>query len=133
MYAENLDALSTRKGPDYSQRHENRTRVRQKILNLLSGKDVLEVESHEKYKLNLSPQMRALLESRLILVEDIQKVIEHAETSGERFVNQESGHSLAYFKPNIITYWVEYSRSGEAYNVHDAYSHRMDFEEGAGK
>jgi glutamate synthase (NADPH/NADH) small chain len=77
--------------------------------------------------------MRALLESRLILVEDIQKVIEHAETSGERFVNQESGHSLAYFKPNIITYWVEYSRSGEAYNVHDAYSHRMDFEEGVGK
>jgi len=69
--------------------------------------------------------VRAKMESRLILVEDLQKVIEHAETSGECFLNQETGHLLAFFKPNLITYWVEYTRQGETYLVHDAYSHRM--------
>ncbi|MHC1782066.1 MAG: hypothetical protein AB9891_04760 [Anaerolineaceae bacterium] len=133
MYGKELDNLAKRKGPDYSQRHENRARARQAMVRLLSGKDIMKVESYEKIQLVLNPEMRALLESRLILVEDIQKVIEHAQASGEFFINQVSGHSLAYFKPNLITYWVEYSKAGEAYEVYDAYSHRMDFEGEAGK
>lgn len=127
IYGADLELLATRKGPDYSQRHENRIRVKQKMLKVLSGKDQFEVESYENYPLVLTPEMRTRIESRLILVEDIQKVIEHAETSGERFINQDNGHSLAYFKPNLITYWVEYTRANDAYQVQDAYSHRMDF------
>jgi glutamate synthase (NADPH/NADH) small chain len=72
--------------------------------------------------------MRTLIESRLILIEDIQKVIEHAEMTQERFIDQETGHMLAYFKPNLITYWVEYAPDGDGYQVYDAYSHRMEFE-----
>mgnify|MGYP007116720007 FL=1 len=87
-------------------------------------------ESYEKYTLLLSPEMRALIEDRLILVEDVQKVIEHAETSAERFINQENGHTLAFFKPNLITYWVEYSQEEDRYLIHDAYSHRMELEGG---
>jgi glutamate synthase (NADPH/NADH) small chain len=133
MYGRDLDTLSRRKGPDYSQRHENRARARQAVVKLLSGKDEMKVENYEKIQLVIKEEMRTRLEDRLILVEDIQKVIEHAEASGECFINQETGHSLAYFKPNLITYWVEYSKAGDAYEVHDAYSHRMDFEGEAGK
>ena len=128
IYGKDLEALASRQGPDYSQRHENRARVRQKMLQVISGKEINEVESFEKYQLILNPEMQNRIEARLILVEDIQKVIEHAETSGERFINQANGHTLAYFKPNLITYWVEYTRMGESYEIHDAYSHRMDFE-----
>lgn len=98
------------------------------MFKLLSGEDDPKMETFEKYAIILSPEMRAQIEARLILVEDIQKVIEHAETSGERFINQENGHILAYFKPNVVTYWVEYTPSGNAYQIHDAYSHRMEFE-----
>jgi glutamate synthase (NADPH/NADH) small chain len=128
IYGKDLDLLAHRKGPDYSQRRENRARVRQTMFRLLSGKDDSKMETFEKYALILSPEMRARIEARLILVEDIQKVIEHAETSGERFINQENGHVLAYLKPGAVTYWVEYTPTGEAYQIHDAYSHRMEFE-----
>jgi glutamate synthase (NADPH/NADH) small chain len=128
VYGQDLELLAKRKGPDYSQRHENRARVKQSMLQLLAGKDQFQVKSHEKYSLIMSSEMRALIESRLILVEDIQKVIEHAETTRERFIDQESGHTLAYFKPNLITYWVEYTPEENGYQIHDAYSHRMEFE-----
>ncbi len=128
LFGKDLDSLAIHEGPDYSQRHENRIRVKQKMIKLITGKDQIQVETYEKYEVILSQEMRDLIESRLILVEDIQKVIEHAETSHEFFVNQESGHALACFKPNLITYWVEYSKSGGSYLIHDAYSHRMEIE-----
>jgi glutamate synthase (NADPH/NADH) small chain len=127
IYGKDIEMLGKRKGPDYSQRHENRIRVKQRMVQLLAGKDQIQVKSYEKYLLILSNEMLALIESRLILIEDIQKVIEHAETSQERFIDQESGHTLAYFRPNLITYWVEYTPEGKGYQIHDAYSHRMEF------
>ena len=130
IYGQNLQQLAARKGPDYSQRHENRLRARQKMEKLVSGKDQLMPESFEKYNLILGPEMRDLIENRLILVEDVQKVIEHAETSSERFINQETNHTLAFHKPNLITYWVEYTKTAEGYLIHDAYSHRMELEGG---
>lgn len=126
MYGQDLEKLAVRRGPDYSQRHENRLRAKQKMLKLLSGKDQLMPESYESYNLLLSSEMRKMIEERLILLEDIQKVIEHAETTGEKFTNQENGHTLACFKPNLITYWVEYVQDGDKYLVFEAYSHRME-------
>lgn len=128
VYGKDNEMLAKRKGPDYSQRHENRIRVKQRMLQLLAGKDQIQVKSYEKYSLILCDEIRSLIESRLILIEDIQKVIEHAETTQERFIDQETGHLLAYFKPNLITYWVEYTPEGNSYQIHDAYSHRMEFE-----
>lgn len=128
LYGKDLDSLATRKGPDYSQRHENRVRTKQCMIKLITGKDRVQVETYEKFNLILSQEMRDLIESRLILVEDIQKVIEHAEITREFFIDQESGHALASFKPNLITYWVEYSKAGDSYQVHNAYSHRMTIE-----
>jgi Fe-S oxidoreductase len=130
LYGKDSDSLATRRGPDYSQRHENRIRAKQSMIKLITGKDRFQVETYEKYKVILSQELRDLIESRLILVEDIQKVIEHAETTREFFIDQESGHALASFKPNLITYWVEYSKAGNSYQIHNAYSHRMNIEGG---
>jgi hypothetical protein len=130
LYGEDLERLAARRGPDYSQRHENRLRTKHTMMRLLSGKEPGMRESHENYSLLLSPELRSLLEERLILVEDVQKVIEHAETNAEFFVNEENSHRLAFFKPNLITYWVEYTPEGEQFHVYDAYSHRMDLEGG---
>jgi hypothetical protein len=35
-------------------------------------------------------------------------------------------------RPDRVTYWVEYSRVGEDYQVHSAYSHRMEMKRGRG-
>jgi NADPH-dependent glutamate synthase beta subunit-like oxidoreductase len=131
LYGDNLDQLAHRKGPDYSQRHENRLRAKQKMIKIIAGRDQPMTESYENYTLLLTAELRATLEDRLILIEDVQKVIEHAETTGESFKNQQTGHNLAFFKPNLITYWVEYTHEADSWRIHNAYSHRMELEGGA--
>jgi hypothetical protein len=84
------------------------------------------MEEHRLIKLIISPQVAAALESRRILVEDLQRVIQHAESSGDQFCNNESGHLVTSFKPQNVTFWVEYSRSPEGFIIHKAYCHRME-------
>ncbi|MEI7847853.1 MAG: hypothetical protein WCK35_18780 [Chloroflexota bacterium] len=49
--------------------------------------------------------------------------------------NPLSGHYLAYNKPTSVTYWVEYTPqpADGSFEVHKAYSHRMEIGMGAKK
>ena len=84
------------------------------------------MEGHESILLRLSDKVSEGMEERRILREDVQKVIYHAETGGDRFVDPETGRVLAAFRPGHVTYWVKYSREGEGWRVHSAYCHRME-------
>jgi hypothetical protein len=72
----------------------------------------------------------SLLEKRRIDVGDIRKVIAYAQATGNAFVNKVTGHYLAYYRPSITTYWVEYNLEGNEYEIFCAYSHRMEILEG---
>lgn len=85
--------------------------------------------SHAALRLIITDDVRARLEERLILLEDVQRVIEAAERSGRKLRHRETGHWLAHAKPHVVTYWVEYSAQGDAFVVYNAYSHRMDLAE----
>jgi hypothetical protein len=117
---------ASRKRPGWSQRQENRATLRNLMLEQFWGEGGGEMEEHRSIVLHLSPEVQKLLEERRILVEDVQKVIGHAQKSGIRFIHPRSGHMKASFKPYKVTFWVEYSPSGDGYIVHDAYTHRMD-------
>jgi hypothetical protein len=121
-------------GPGYSQRHENRARLKAALLKEYWSEFMPDPQTHESIRLNLSAAIQAVLEERMILVEDIQKVIENAERTGKRMQNAHSGHYLAYFKPTSVTYWVEYSPQADgSFIIHNAYSHRMEIGQGASK
>jgi hypothetical protein len=143
-----LDLIYGNIAPDapavgFSQRHENRARLKEKILRELWSETMPEGAEFEKIRLILPEDVQKMVEERLILVEDMQKVIEYAERTGKRMFNGQTGHYLAYFKPTSVTYWVEYtpSRAGTgttsqpdgAFLVHKAYSHRMEIGMGAQK
>ena len=87
---------------------------------------------HEQIRLHVPEAVGHLMEDRGILKEDLQETIYHAETTGEKFINLSTGRSLASLRPGRVTYWVEYSRVGEGYLVHSAYSHRMEVKRGRG-
>jgi len=80
---------------------------------------------HEQIILHIGEDVEHLLNERMIRREDVQKVIHHAETTGRKLVNLSTGRLLSYFRPKAVFYWVEYGPSGEAYQVHTGYSHRM--------
>ena len=121
------------RGPcGWSERRENRYRLKEELVRTLWGGDRRTMEAYESILLQISPEVSERMEERRILREDVQKVIHHAGTGGARFVNPETGRSLASFKPGHVTYWVEYSHEGSAFRVHNAYSHRMEVVESSG-
>ncbi len=118
-----------RRGPGYSQRHENRARLKNRMLKDLWGESVAEKKGYEAVKLRISSAVQERLDKRLILEEDLYAVIHFAETSNRKLLNRQTNRFMAHHKPAAVTYWVEYSREGGEFVVHNAYSHRMEVEE----
>ncbi len=118
-----------RKNPGFSGRHENRARLKEQLLTSLWGEAAGPEPDHKKVRLIISEEMLALLNSRHILEEDVQKVIFHAEQTGKNLINQDNNHRLAGFMPVRVTYWVEYEPTDNGYLIHNGYSHRMQVAE----
>jgi len=115
-----------RPDPGFSQRQENRARLKARFLRDVWREDM--ATEPPRMKLDVAPEVMAVLERRLILLDDIRAVIEHAERTGEKFADPATGRFVASYRPACVTYWVEYSTGADAVTVHNAYSHRMQVE-----
>lgn len=133
IFGEEKSDLAAAPTVGFSQRHENRARLKEKLLRELWSETMPEQSAFESIRLVLPDNVQKMVEERLILVEDMQKVIEYAERTGKCMFNASTGHYLAYYKPTSVTYWVEYTPQDEAFLVHKAYSHRMEIGMGAQK
>ena len=125
----NADALgvsAVRHGPGFSQRRENRARLKRKLQTTIWGEDMDVLQAFESIRLIMTDDVRERLEQRLVLTEDIQRVIEYAERTRRRLLNRNTDHYLAYFKPTSVTYWVEYLQQDGGYIIYNVYSHRME-------
>ena len=115
---------AARPDPGFSRRQENRAQLKTRLLRDVWGEQVSIMEP--SIALHISEEVRTLLEERMILVEDVRRTIAHAEQTGDKIENPATGRSVASFRPVCVTYWVEYSRDGDGFAVHNAYSHRME-------
>jgi NADPH-dependent glutamate synthase beta subunit-like oxidoreductase len=118
--------VATRADPGFSNRQENRGRLKRRLLRELWREDMDEPAAD--IELIIAPEVHTDLERKLILADDLRRVIRHAETSGEKLLDPASGRYVACHRPVRITYWVEYAVEGGRYVVHRAYSHRMEVE-----
>jgi len=78
-------------------------------------------------KLQKSQFVQDLLDARHILDEDIKRVIDHAEQTGEKLYQPGTNRFLSKLRIKEACFYVEYEPIGEAYQVHTAYSHRFMF------
>ncbi len=111
--------------PGWSERRENRARLKEHMLERVWKEGVGTVEPWKTLELHIPEEVRERLDDRRILVEDMQRVIYHAEQTGEKLCHSESGRFLASHRPRNVTFWVEYSSRGESFEIHNAYAHRM--------
>jgi len=130
IFGTDLDKAAIRPSVGFSYRHENRAKLKRTLLHSLwkeapQEKDV----AYLKVNLQLNERVLEIMEDRRILIEDIQQVIELAERTGRKFINPNNGHSLAYFRPVKVTYWVEYQPQEQSFVVLNVYSHRMEIVE----
>ncbi len=119
--------MADRKAPGYSERRENRARLKTSLLRE-AWQEAAEDRS-DGLPLIISDDVWAVLEDRIILKEDLQQVVAYAENTGNKLKDSVSGHYLAYYKPATVTYWVEYTKQDSGFVIHNAYSHRMEIAE----
>ncbi|MCF8035181.1 MAG: 4Fe-4S dicluster domain-containing protein [Desulfarculaceae bacterium] len=122
---------AARPSPGWSQRRENRARLKAELLRDLWGEEAPAMQAHRQVELLIAPEVAELMERRRILIEDIQKVIFEAEAQGNKLCHPQTGHFLASFRPYKAVFWVEYTPEGEGFRVHNAYAHRMKVKVGA--
>ncbi len=94
------------------------------------GRTEEQMDTFEQIHMRISEAVRHRMEDRGIQEVDVQRTIHHAETTGEKFVNPSTGRFLTSFRPGRVTFWVEYSEINGEYEVHTAYSHRMEMKRG---
>jgi len=123
IFAKDNDRKAGQKGPGYSQRQENRERLKNSLLQDVWGETV--EERPLDAAIIVPEQVRPVLEERMILDDDIRKVIAYAESSGNKLKDMDSDRYIAYHQIASVTYWVEYFPENDTFIVQNAYSHRI--------
>lgn len=118
-------ASAGRRGPVLTQRSDQRTLLKERLVAGVWHEGSAPGAGWRDALL-VTPEVEDLLERRFIRPEEVHQVVLHGETSGRRFVEQGTARNLASLAIGAVTYWVEYSREGERFRVHIAYSHRME-------
>ncbi len=111
--------------PGWSLRRENRARLKIDLLRRLWGESVSPGVGLDRIDLHMAPGVADLLETRLILVDDLRQTIAHVERTGRKLRHATTGHLLAAFRPRHVTFWAEYGPAQGGYVLFNAYSHRM--------
>ena len=115
--------------PDISEKRKNRLGLKNELLQEVWMEDPMEKKL--EYPLAFTDEARAMMDDRMILVEDVIAVLEGFRANGEA-IEDEDGLLVARRRVGNATFWVKFSREGDGYLVHRAWSHRMRVEKREG-
>lgn len=80
----------------------------------------------ENVKLQISADVKKLLDERHILEDEVKQVIHHAETEGDKLYQTNSDKLLSRLRIGSATFYVEYVIEGDHYIVRSAYVHKAE-------
>jgi Fe-S oxidoreductase len=125
IFGDDPEQLGLKKMPNLSQRQMNRSALKNSLLKDLWNEDP-EMKQRKKSALIIPQDVWATMEGRYILLEDIEKVLEHSRSSGARFFNPIDSSYLASLRIATVTYWVCYREKEDGLHIISVYSHRME-------
>lgn len=76
-------------------------------------------------KLEIPALMQSYMEVRHILEDDVKRVIDHAEKTGEKLYQPDSSVLLSKLRVKEVYFYVEYAPCDGGYKIYGAYSHRF--------
>lgn len=134
VFGENQDTVNKRPAssqvPNLSERRSNRTAVKKHILNEVLKVDYVEpVKPYDQIKLILTPEIKAKMDAQLILKDNIQHVIAHAESTGKMLSLEGTDWIIAHTQQGNLTFWVKYKPVPDGYAVANVYYHRLSIVE----
>ncbi len=119
-----MDSEGT-KPPSLTQRRNNRIFLKKMLLQEIWEETMENPSELSKFQLKIGPEIQDKMDRMKILEEDLYTVIEYAENSGRRALDPEKKTYSCYRESGHITYWVEYRKEGEIYEIVNVYTHRM--------
>lgn len=120
------DDPAARPDPGFSGRRDNRLRLRRRLLRELWGESMS--DPVPPVTLVIADAVRADIERKLLLVDDIAEVIAEAERTGCKLKDRKTGRLTASGRIGTVTTWVEYEAGAAGFVVHRVYGHRMQVE-----
>ncbi len=117
---------AARPDPGFSRRRDNRVRLKVRLLRELWGENMS--DPVPEIDLIVPEDVRAEMERKLILVEDVARAIAQAEATGKKLKNKATGHLIATHRAGEFTCWAEYEVTPAGIVLHRAYGHRMQVE-----
>lgn len=108
-----------------SARRIHRRRLKAEILSRYSPEERLAREPWEELQLVLSEAVIAMMEERMILEDDIRRVLYQAGEHGSCFVHGEDGYRVASAVLGEVTFWLQYHEEESAFRIERCWSHRM--------
>ena len=107
------------------EKKENRLTVKETFQEAYEGKkDKRMTNEWDGLVIRVPGEVRLEMEKQLISDEELKECIWRSEKDGDRFSN-EDGTYLASMTKRIVTYWVEYRKGGDEFEILSAYCHRM--------
>ncbi len=76
-------------------------------------------------KLEKDGMVEDLLVARHILDDDLKRVIDHAERTGDKLYQADTKRLLSKLRIKEAFFYVEYEPVGDRYRIHAAYTHRF--------
>ena len=113
--------------PDISDKRRNRRALKRELLSEYWNEEPENMELG--FTLEYTDEARAMMDERMILTEDVEKVLCAMRETGEAVLDEETGLTVARARLGNTTFWVCFTENGpNRYLVHRAYSHRMQVE-----
>lgn len=108
-----------------SRRWDNRAYLRDRLARRLWPQEAVPKQPWSGVKLKIAPAVEAVMDKRRILAEDLRRVLHQTAGSDAGFLDHETGRTLVCESLGPVTYWIEYTMTDGAYEIHRTWSHRM--------
>ena len=110
--------------PDISEKRYNRLNLKRELLREFWQEETAEMKLD--YELTFTDEARSLMDSRMILTDDVIAVLNDYREHGEAVLDSETGLLIARRRLGNATFWVKFTEDEGRVTVHGAYSHRMN-------
>ncbi len=113
--------------PSLTRRRQNRRELKRRLLAEFGG-TALDKEPEPRLRLLFAPELTARMDKDLLLEEDVRRVVEHCESTGEKLLHSDGGFS-GRLRLGVVTCWVRYRPEDDGFRIIQVYSHRMSIVE----
>jgi len=115
------------RSPSLGQRRANRMVAKQTVLENEWGLDMAGEEEvrRETGSVVIPDELLLRMYDERILEDDVYRTIEHCESTGSAVYDPGRDLYIGHLRIGVITYWVEYAKSGRDRVLRSVFSHRM--------